>query len=884
MKRTDRIRNRLRRWLRPLAGLVLLLTGLLWAAYAWLAVDLPAPDELYRRRSAPNTRILDRHGRLLYEIIDPHAGHHTPLALEQIPLACQQATIATEDANFYTNPGVDLGGILRAAWINLRGGEVLAGGSTITQQLARNLLLDPQERAERTLKRKLRESILAWRIARRYDKDQILTLYLNETYYGNLAYGIEAAARAYFGKPATDLDLAECALLAGLPQAPALYDPLVDLQAAHERQEVVLNLMRKHGYINEEQVRLATAERLHFAATPFPIQAPHFVMYVRAWLEGEYGLEAIYQRGLVVTTTLDLDWQHTAEAVARNRLAQLREPPLEKGAPPKNVNNAALVALDPHSGEILTMLGSPDYFDPQIDGAVNAALALRQPGSAIKPVTYAAAFDPRRAETLTPGSAILDVRTSFPTREGLPYVPVNYDHRYHGPVSAREALASSYNLPAVKVLDMVGVDEMTALARRMGITTFDDPPADESGEGKYGLALTLGGGEVRLLELTAAFAAFANGGQRIEPIAVLAVDDAQGHPLYRAREQTGEQVLSPQVAYLISHILSDEQARTPAFGEGSVLRLSCPDEQCRGSRPAAAKTGTTTDWRDNWTVGYTPAASAGSAQVASAGSAQVASTGSARGASAGSPQGLTVGVWVGNADNRPMERVSGVSGAGPIWHDFMELVLLDRPAVAFQRPPGIVEVEICSLSGLLPTPYCPHTRTELFIAGTEPKLYDNWYQPFTIDSATGLLADANTPPERVETQVYVVLPEQAREWAHQQGWPDPPTASLALSAQVRDADFELVMTRPDPGSIYHLSPNLPLSAQRVEVSARPAGGVAIAEVTLYADGVPLQSFRAPPYRTFWTLEPGEHSFEALGRAVDGRRLQSEAMRILVREE
>jgi membrane peptidoglycan carboxypeptidase len=422
----------------------------------------------------------------------------------------------------------------------------------------------------------------------------------------------------------------------------------------------------------------------------------------------------------------------------------------------------------------------------------------------------------------------------------------------------------------------VGVDEMTALARRMGITTFDAPPAGESGEGqspelaegKYGLALTLGGGEVRLLELTAAYAAFANGGRRVEPVAVLAVDDAQGHSLYRAREQTGEQVLSPQVAYLISHILSDEQARTPAFGEGSVLRLSCPDEQCRGSRPAAVKTGTTTDWRDNWTVGYTPAGSTGSPQVGST----------------GSPPGLTVGVWVGNADNQPMERVSGVSGAGPIWHDFMELVLLDRPAVAFERPLGIVEVEICSLSGLLPTPYCPHTRTELFIAGTEPKLYDTWYQPFTIDSATGLLADASTPPGRVETQVYIVLPEQAREWARQQGWPDPPVASPTLSAQAHSADFELVMTRPDPGSIYHLSPNLPLSAQRIEVSARSASSVAIAEVTLYADGVPLQSFRTPPYHTFWTLEPGEHSFEARGRAVDGRRLESEATRVVVREE
>ena len=842
MKQTLSRRRRLILFLSLLLTLALLLS---WAVYAWLLVDLPSPDKLYQHRSAPSTRILDRHGRLLYEIMDPHAGHHNPLTLDQIPLACQQATIATEDANFYSNPGVDLGGILRAAWINLRGGEVLAGGSTITQQLTRNLLLDPQERAQRTLKRKLRESILAWRIARRYDKNDVLTLYLNETYYGNLAYGIEAAANTYFGKPASDLDLAECALLAGLPQSPALYDPLINLQAARARQTVVLDLMRKQNYVNEEQARLAAAERLHFAAVPFPIEAPHFVMLVRAWLEREYGLETMYQRGLVVTTTLDLDWQHTAQAVVRNRLAQLQEPPLEKEQPDKNVHNAALVALDPHSGEIIALLGSPNYFDAQIDGAVNAALALRQPGSAIKPITYAAAFDPNQPNPLTPGSAILDVRTSFLTREGLPYVPVNYDHRYHGPVSAREALASSYNLPAVKVLDKVGVETMTVLARRMGITTFDDPPDPRNaaeGQGRFGLALTLGGGEVRLLELSAAYAALANGGWRVEPVAVLEVTDAQGRRLYRAREQEKQAVLSSQVAYLISHVLSDNQARTPAFGEGSVLRL--------GDRPAAVKTGTTTDYRDNWTVGYTP--------------------------------DLVVGAWVGNADNQPMNQVSGVSGAGPIWHDFMELALLGRPSREFERPPGIIEVEICSLSGLMPTPYCSHTRHELFIAGTEPRLFDNWYQPFLIDSASGLLASADTPPERVESRVYILLPEEAREWARQQGWPAPP-ATPSPAAVGQDSRFQLLMVRPDPGSMYRLSPNLPLSAQQIEVSARPADGVIAAEVTLYVDGRPLQSFRVPPYRTFWTLEPGEHSFVARGQTVDGRRLESEAAWVVVKE-
>lgn len=817
-----------------------MLAVLLWAVYVWLTIGLPSPDHLYDRRSAPSTRILDRNGKLLYEIIDPHAGRHSPLSLTQIPEECQRATIATEDANFFSNPGVDVMGILRAAWINLRGGEVLAGGSTITQQLARNLLLDPEERAERTLKRKLRESILAWRLARRYDKQEILTLYLNETYYGNLAYGIGAAANTYFAKPASDLSLAECALLAGLPQAPSVYDPLNDPKTASARQRVVLDLMEKHDYISSETVRLAAAERLHYASIVFPIEAPHFVMYVRAWLEREYGLQALYQSGLIVTTTLNLDWQHTAELVVGNRLQQLQRPPLDAGQPERNVNNAAVVALDPNTGEILTMLGSPDYFDPEIDGAVNAALALRQPGSAIKPITYAAAFDPTRPVPLTPGSTILDIRTSFPTQEGLPYVPVNYDQRYHGPVSARVALASSYNLPAVKVLNDVGIDTMTALARRLGITTLDD--YESAGKRRYGLALTLGGGEVRLLELTRAYSAFANGGLSIEPAAIQSVTDNEGRTLYRARDQAKSRVLAPQVAYLITNILSDAQARAPAFGEGSVLQLN---------RPAAAKTGTTTDWRDNWTIGYTPE--------------------------------VVTGVWVGNANNEPMQHVSGVDGAGPIWHDFMELVLRGQPEREFERPPGLITAEICSLSGLLPTPDCPHTHDEIFIAGTEPKLLDNWYQRIAVDVTSGLLPNADTPPDRIETRVYAVLPEEAREWAQQQGWPSPPVAVTANLNAIQTAETEIVLTRPDPGSIYRLSPNLPTSAQRIEISAQMRSAVQLVEMTFFVDGEPWQSFSDPPYRGFWVLEPGEHTFLARGRTADGESLESAESWITVRE-
>ncbi|HSD84140.1 MAG TPA: PBP1A family penicillin-binding protein, partial [Anaerolineae bacterium] len=612
--------------------------------YAWLFVDLPSLDVLYQHASAPSTRILDRHGRVLYEISDPHQGRHTPIKFGDIPPACREATIATEDANYYSHPGVDIVGSIRALWINIQGGEVLSGGSTITQQLARNLLLSPDERTQRTLTRKLRESILAWRITQRFSKDDILALYLNEAYYGNLAIGIEAAAQVYFGKAAGELDLAECALLAGLPQSTALYDPLTNLTAAKQRQAVVLDLMAKQGYITPDRAELAKAEDLQFAATPFPIAAPHFVAYVRQWLEDRYGLEAIYTQGLVVTTTLDLDWQNTAQSIAQRHITELQKDKPDQ--PGKNVNNAAVVALDPRSGEILVMLGSPDYFDKKIDGAVNAAIAQRQPGSSIKPITYAAAFDPQAPEPLTPASMILDVRSSFPTKEGDPYVPKNYDLQFHGPVSAREALASSYNIPAVKVLQHVGLERMIALARALGISTFGQPD-------RYGFSLTLGGGEVRLLDMALAYSAFANGGLKVDPVAVLQVADATGNVLYRNTVQHSESVLDPRVAYLITSILSDNKARAPAFGEYSTLRLT---------RPAAAKTGTTTDWKDAWIMGYTP--------------------------------DIVTGVWVGNADNKPMERVSGITGAGPIWHDFTQEALKGRPAQDFVRPEGLIDLNV----------------------------------------------------------------------------------------------------------------------------------------------------------------------------------------------
>jgi 1A family penicillin-binding protein len=800
--------------------------------YAWLFVDLPSLDTLYQHAAATSTKIVDRYGRLLYEIADPHRGKHTPVKLSDIPPYCQQATIATEDANYYSHPGVDIVGILRAIWINLQGGEVISGGSTITQQLARNLLLSPEERTQRTLTRKLRESILAWRITQQFSKDDILDLYLNEVYYGNLAYGIEAAAQTYFGKPVGQLDLAECALLAGLPQSPAIYDPLIDLKAAQERQSVVIDLMQKQNFITSDHAELARSELLHFASVPFPIEAPHFVAYVRQWLEDRYGLEAIYTQGLIVTTTLDLDLQNTAQSIVQRQLANLTKD--QPDQPGKNVNDAAALVMNPIDGEIYVMLGSPDYFDAQIDGAVNATLAHRQPGSSIKPITYAAAFDPTAPAPLSPATMILDVRSSFPTREGDPYLPKNYDLTFHGPVSARTALASSFNIPAVKVLQHIGLDRMIGLARNLGITTFGQPD-------RYGLSLTLGGGEVRLIDMVSAFCAFANGGHKIDPVAVLQVSDSQGNVLYKASPQQGAQVIDPRVAYLITDILSDNTARAPGFGEYSVLRLD---------RPAAAKTGTTTDWRDNWTLGYTP--------------------------------DLVTGVWVGNADNKPMEHVSGVTGAGPIWHDFMLAALKGKPAQNFVRPAGLIDLDVCATSGLLPTPYCPFTQREVFIQGTQPTQPDNLYRPIKIDVATGLPADQSTPPDRVQTKVYLVLPAEAQEWARDNGIPQLTIASTADDRpQTAVGNFQIKITRPDNGTIYHLTPQTPIDTQRIPVQAIAADGVHITRLTIFVDGQAIDQFTSVPARTFWTLRLGSHTITVTAIDDQGQTLQGDPVHIEV---
>ncbi len=822
--RETRNQQHRKRWLLILGGVAALCLALVVAAYFLLFADLPDPEDMRRVRARETTKILDREGRVLYEWLDNVEGKHTYVSLDRIPLALQQATIATEDASFYTNPGVDVWSILRSAYYNLSEGEIVSGASTITQQTGRIVLM-PEERWERTWRRKLREAYLAWRISRAFSKDEVLELYLNLSYYGNYAYGVEAAAEAYFAKRAEELDLAECALLTGLLQAPVHYNPLTNMQGAKERQAIVLGLMVEQGYISRQEADLAAAEDLRFAATAFDILAPHFVMYVRQQLEGMYGVEAVAQGGWRVLTSLDADMQRRAEEIVRYRLELLSDP--NHDGVDHNVRNAAAVVMDPNTGEILAMVGSPDYFDAAIDGAVNAALSPRQPGSSLKPFTYAAAL----SQGYTPASVILDVRRSFLTAEEQPFVPINYDRRFYGPISLRRALATSSNVAAVSVLNEIGISSLINLAQRMGITWEGDLE-------RFGLSLTLGGGEVRLLDLTAAYAGLARQGVRVEPVSILSIEGPDGSALYARPAPSQDRVLDARVAYLITDILADDKARAPAFGERSVLYVG---------RPAAVKTGTTTDWRDNWTVGYTP--------------------------------DLVVGVWAGNADNEPMIQVSGITGAAPIWHQLMVELLKGKSASAFPRPSGIVEVEVCPESGLLPGPHCPNRRYELFIEGTEPAQSCSAHRIYRIDTATGALASATTPAERVAERLFWVLPPEAQEWAREQGIPQPPAGATPLPEE--GASIALEIISPDPNAEFVISGALPLSAQSIEIAARWRLAFAPREVTLFLDGEPLIRLSQPPYSHLWNLAPGAHVVEAEAVDADGRRWSSAPLRFTV---
>lgn len=601
----------------------------------WWSRDLPDPQNIDSRRVSESTKIFDRAGtHLLYEIGDIH---RTRIVLNDISPLLRQATLAAEDDKFYEHHGIALTGIVRGLILKPLSGSRVQGGSTITQQLIKNSILTP----ERTLQRKVKEAVLAIELEQRFTKDQIFEMYLNDIPYGSQAYGVEAAAQAFFGTSAKNITLVQAATLAALPQAPSYYSPygshIEDLKA---RQHYILSRMVSLNMIKPEEAAAAKKEPLTFLPRREAIGAPHFVFYVKELLDQQFGERVVEQGGLKVLTTLDVRLQKSAEEALKTRQVALQK---------QGISNAALVALDPKTGDILAMVGSIDYFNTAIDGNVNVTIRHRSPGSSIKPFVYAAAWQ----KGFTPDTMLVDAVTDF----GQGYIPKDFDLKERGPVTMRQALANSLNIPAVKTLYLAGVKNVTDLAQRMGMTSINDPE-------RYGLSLVLGGGEVRLLDEVSAYGAFATEGVHHPQRAILKVADRAKTLFDSAENQTpGDNVLDPQIAREVSSVLSDNNARALVFGTRSYLQL--------GPRPVAAKTGTTQEFRDGWTVGYTPS--------------------------------LVAGVWVGNNDNTPMKaREPGALTAAPIWNEFMRQALTGTPIESFTPPAPLTNVPPGVLTGQLP--------------------------------------------------------------------------------------------------------------------------------------------------------------------------------------
>ncbi|OGM31124.1 penicillin-binding protein 1C [Candidatus Woesebacteria bacterium RIFCSPHIGHO2_01_FULL_44_10] len=633
--------------------LVILIFFILYFLF-FILRGLPSPKELVTREQSVSTKIYDRNHTLLFTIYKDQ--NRTPVALPEIPIHVRLATLAAEDAEFYNHPGFSIRGIMRAVVKNLKE-KKLSGGSTITQQLVKNALLSP----EKTLIRKIREIILSVAVELTYSKDQILEMYLNEVSYGGTTYGIEEASQIYFGKDVKNLTLGEAALLAGLPQSPTKFSPFGnDPQLAKSRQEEVLYLMRINKFITQEQEEKAGNETLEFAQNKIQILAPHFVMYVRDALEEKYGKEVVEKGGLEVITTLDLEIQKLAEEVVKQEVDKLKN---------LTVTNGAAVVINPKTGEVLAMVGSRDYFDTTNDGNVNVTTRLRQPGSSIKVINYAYALE----NGFTAATLLSDTPVSFNVPGQPIYTPRNYDSEFRGYLTLRSALAESRNIPAVKVLVTYGVDKMVEMGTKMGITTWSDPA-------NYGLSLTLGGGEVKLIDLARVYATLANGGQRPEIVAIKEVTNYQVKTLEENGHQA-KQVLDPRVAFILIDILKDNTARAPAFGTTSALVIPNHPE-------VAVKTGTSNNLRDNLTVGFN--------------------------------QDYVVAVWVGNNDNSPMARIaSGITGASPIWNKIMSALLTNIQSREWETPEKLTKTAVCTLTESLPCSGCP-VREEWFLEGTQP--------------------------------------------------------------------------------------------------------------------------------------------------------------------
>ena len=810
-------RSRLKKWNWGKIVLLAVVIGVVFvlAMFLLVARDLPDPNQV-QRKTGYSTVILDREGEeVLFDLYTDENRKFTPL--DEIPEYLQQATVAVEDKDFYEHQGFDIMGMLRGLSRLFTRGRA-QGGSTLTQQLVKNVLLT----GERKISRKIKEFVLAVRIESQFSKDEILQMYLNEAPYGGTAWGVAAAAEMYFDKEVSELDLIECVVLAGLPQSPTAYSPYGSNPDAYiDRATAVARRMEEDGYITEEiETEVVDAlDEVEFRALGTSIHAGHFVMEVRSLLEEMYGPEMLDQGGWKITTTLDWDLQSKAEEIVADEIAEVNDS--------LHITNGASIIMDTDTGEVLSMVGSKDFFAEDIDGEVNVVNSLRQPGSSIKPLVYATAF----TEGYNPSSVLMDVVTEFPgADENTPYEPKNYDGEEHGLLHLRDALGSSINVPAVKLIALVGVKDVLSQGYEMGLTSLE--PTKET-LSRLGLSMALGGGEVRLLDMATAYSAFANGGMGIEPVFILKIEDPSGDVVYEHKEIKKDRVLDEKVAFLINDILSDNNARLITFGTNSYLNM--------GDRAVAVKTGTTNDMRDNWTIGWT--------------------------------RDRIVGVWVGNNDNSPMKNVaSGVSGASPIWRKQMLETLTKTPDVAWEVPGGVEQMELDTVSGYPVHDGFP-SYTEWVISGTLPSGDDPIHKKIKVckgqtDKLAGILQVAQGNYE--EREVIEIREEDPLtdkdlwqkaidNWISQQA-DDKYRVPTEYCESSEGIDVQIISPK-DRSRV---------DGETVIIRFEIASNKSIEWAKLYIDGELEQEFSSLPYTKEVRLNDGQHTIRVLAKDEEGR--------------
>lgn len=798
-----------------------------------VAKDLPAPNQVVRQ-SGFSTRIYDRHGVLLYDFFQDQ--RREPITLDQIDQDLINATIAVEDKEFYHHKGFDFLTILRVPYYYLTQ-KRLVGGSTLTQQLTKMMLLSN----ERKVMRKFRELILSMQIEEMFTKEEILQMYLNEAPYGGNIVGVSLAAKNFFQTSASDLTVAQSAFLAGLPQSPSRYSPYLAKTDEKgnllwkERAIGVLRRMNEDGYISSLAYQEALAELDSFVFPPHygEIKAPHFVFYVDDLLREMYGDEMVDAGGFQVQTSLDWSLQASVEAIVKEEVEAVES---------MDISNGAALVLAPKSGEILAMVGSKDFYNQEIDGQFNVAAnktALRQPGSSIKPLVYLALLEQRRA---TAATVFADVPTTFQANEKIKaYTPRNYDGKFRGPVSLRQSLGNSYNIPAVKALAMVGLENFLSFAHQAGLSTF--APSAENLQ-KFGLALSLGGGEVRMIELASTYAGFANQGYKVEPVAILEVKDVKGQVLYRHTPVQGEKVFDEKAAFIINDILSDNEARKTAFGANSLLNTK---------RPIAVKTGTTNNLKDNWAIGWS--------------------------------QEFLVHTWVGNNDGTPMKNVaSGITGASPIWRKIVNrLIDLGYQTPAWEIPAGVKKEVVDAISGYPPHDDFP-TKEEYFVDHTLGVLPDPIHSRIAVCKGQNKIAtDAQKNAGDVDWKEFIVLQEEdpvsedgVNRWQIGiNNW------ASSFGGERYQFPTEMCGDNQDVSvALYDLQDKATTELDHLKFRVQADSGAGIEKIELYLnDKVREEKTEVSRFEVEWRLDKGVHKIKAKAYSRDGKTAESFTYRV-----